>query len=121
MAEEDLPPEILELKQDIERARFPFRDQFEDLMRRPTMSWKIREHRGSLVDSLETTREIGGMEELVALINGQFELYGGTRRATPDQVHVEPYAPDPRCGWNTYIITVDGYGVWGMADGPAPQ
>lgn len=84
------------------------------------MSWKVREHRGSLAESLLTTREIGGMEELVALINGQFVLYG-TRTATPDQVHVKPYAPDPRCGWDTYLITVDDYGVWGMADGPAPR
>jgi serine/threonine protein kinase len=36
----------------------------------------------------------------------------------PEQISIEPYCFDKRTGWDTYLICIEGYGVWGMANGP---
>lgn len=69
---------------------------------------KIRQHRGSLTESLKTEREVPGREELVELIAESLRPFG--MDVKPEQVHLSAYA-------GTHIITVDGYGVWGFADG----
>lgn len=35
------------------------------------------------------------------------------------EMRVEPRGYDSRIGWDTHIVTVDGWGVVGMTDGPA--
>jgi hypothetical protein len=78
---------------------------------------RIREHRGSLAESMETVRVVNGSkEELFAVIQKSLEPFG--REITPDMLTVTPYHYDHRIEWDTYLITIDGYGVWGMADGP---
>lgn len=74
---------------------------------------KLRRHRGNLtVVEIEPT-----MHALVAEIRKSFQFWELERVVTPEQVHVEPYGPDPRTGWDTYIVTVDGLGVFGFTDG----
>ena len=77
---------------------------------------KLREHRGCLADSLTTVIEIDPtMDALVAAIKRALMHYVAV---SPDLVHVEPCGIDARIGWNTHIVTVDGYGVFGWTDGP---
>jgi hypothetical protein len=36
-----------------------------------------------------------------------------------EDLKVAPYGGvDKRCGWDTYIVTIEGYGVMGFTDGP---
>lgn len=77
---------------------------------------KVREHRGSLADSMRTVREVAGREELFKLIRETLAPFG--ELVEPEQIKIEPYGRDERIGWDTYLISVQGYGVWGMADGP---
>lgn len=76
----------------------------------------FREHRGLLVDSMLTVREVnlGDLRAYVAdVTGGEFH-----------DVVVEPYGVDgkaffdQRIGWNTYIVTAPGYGVLGFTNGP---
>ena len=75
-----------------------------------------REHRGSLSDSMATVVPLSSHAELVALVAAQLAPFGVLVK--PSAVHVKPYCYDARIGWDTYIVTIDGYGVWGMTDGP---
>ena len=34
------------------------------------------------------------------------------------QIHVKPYGYDDRINWDTHIVTIDEYGVFGFTDGP---
>jgi len=77
---------------------------------------KVREHRGSLDDSMATVREVKDRAELLGIIQEQLKPFEVS--VTHEQIHVEPYCRDERTGWDTWLITIDGYGVWGMADGP---
>jgi hypothetical protein len=78
---------------------------------------RIRIHRGSLADSMETVRVVNGSkEDLFAIIQKSLEPFG--REITSDMLTVTPYHYDSRIGWDTHLITIEGYGVWGMADGP---
>lgn len=77
----------------------------------------FREHRGLLADSILTVREITSLGDLRAYVA---DLTGGQFR----DVVVEPYGVDgkpffdQRIGWDTYIVTVPGYGVLGFTNGP---
>lgn len=78
---------------------------------------QAREHRGSLHDSMATAKPCATRAELLARVRESLEPYA---REVPDEaLHVEPYRFDERIGWDTYLVTIDGYGVWGMTDGPA--
>lgn len=77
---------------------------------------KIRQHRGSLSDSMETVRKVEDRAELVRVVQDSLRPFGVDVAA--DQISVTPYAKDERIGWDTHLIQVEGYGVWGMADGP---
>jgi hypothetical protein len=77
---------------------------------------KVREHRGGLAESMQTVREVKDRAELLAIIQEEARRF--QLDVKPEQLHVEPYGRDDRIGWDTYLITIDGYGVWGMADGP---
>lgn len=38
---------------------------------------------------------------------------------TPEMILVKPYGGmDERIGWDTYIVTIEGHGVYGFTDGP---
>lgn len=77
---------------------------------------KYREHRGNLKSSMETTIEIEGTKE--SLYNVILDSYD----CTIDMLHVSPYGGiDERTGWDTHIVTVDGYGVFGFTDGDLKQ
>jgi hypothetical protein len=65
---------------------------------------------------METVRQVHDLEELCQLIRAGLGQFGVP--LTPAMIHVEPYTYDARIDWDTYLITIDGYGVWGMSNGP---
>ena len=82
----------------------------------PTSEHLVREHRGTLADSMGTVQVVRDREHLVEVIRKSLAPFG--RPIEPEAITVEPYAFDKRIGWDTYIICIEGYGVWGMANGP---
>jgi hypothetical protein len=75
-------------------------------------------------------REVADLTELLELIAAEFDQFahiGGTITAEVIRkaIVIEPYGPpsdrtDHRNGWDTHIIVIQGYGVWGFASGPVP-
>lgn len=76
---------------------------------------KVREHRGGLSESMATVVEIEPtLEALTAHINALFQQMGPV--VTPDMIVIHPQGFDARIGWNTYLVAIEGYGVFGMID-----
>jgi len=75
------------------------------------MSFKYRDHRGSLADSMETVREFQTGKELADCVHGLWGMTG------EEKIEVNRFAFDKRINWDTYIVTADGSPV-GMTDGP---
>lgn len=61
-----------------------------------------REHRGSLVDSMKTVREMATFSELENHIQ---RIYG------PGEIIVTEYCYDGRIKWKTHIVSLDGRAV----------
>ena len=80
---------------------------------------RFREHRGGLSESLETTVEIEATK--VAIANRFNEALSGwpVPEATAEDVKVEPYGYDDRINWETHIVSIRGFGVFGFCDSPA--
>lgn len=79
---------------------------------------KIREHRELLSDSMNTIAEIAPTIEAVAkFIRERLKDFPGVQIA-PSLIHVKHYTYDDRIKWDTYIVTLDGYGVFGFTDSP---
>lgn len=74
---------------------------------------KYRDHRGSLDDSMATTRVFRTKKEFYDYIRESILPF----KFKPDGLICKWYAWDKRIKWNTYIVSLDGYGVLGMADG----
>lgn len=74
---------------------------------------KIREHRGSLGDSMSTVVEIDAtMAALQAHVKKVLAPFG--KNAT--MITVTNQGFDARIDWNSHIIEVAGYGVFGYCD-----
>lgn len=80
---------------------------------------KYREHRGGLSDSMATMVEVNGLQGLLWHLSKRAETYPSFPVVSEKTVHIEPYGFDDRIGWDTHIVTLDGYGVLGFTDGPA--
>lgn len=74
----------------------------------------IRQHRATLEESMKTVRPVRDRDQLVEIIRLSLVDWP----VKPKQIKVVPYGYDSRIGWDTYLITIDGWGVWGMANGP---
>ncbi|HEV8364576.1 MAG TPA: hypothetical protein VGQ52_13760 [Gemmatimonadaceae bacterium] len=78
---------------------------------------KFREHRGMLVESMETTVDVPDRPALIKHLQNILQIYYIAMQ--PDDLTVEPYGgTDARTGWDTYIVIVRGFGVIGFTDGP---
>lgn len=78
---------------------------------------KFREHRGDLAESMETVVELPDHAALLEHIRKLAEPWPTFPSVTAETVHIEPCGRDERIGWNTHIVTLDGYGVLGFTDG----
>lgn len=80
----------------------------------------FREHKGDLGKSMETTREVDGREGLVSLMRTRLAEFGFS--FPDDALKVTKYdGIDSRTGWDTHVVTIDGYGVAGFTNAPADQ
>jgi hypothetical protein len=81
---------------------------------------KLRDHRGLFEESMQTVREI---EPTKAALVADMEVALAPYNFTVDHeaVHVTPYVQDIRNGWDTYIVYIDNYGVFGYVDGPIEE
>ena len=79
--------------------------------------FKYRDHRGLLVDSMEAVKEFETKAALVEYLQGGIDKYGCGKYKCQN-ITIEPYGFDKRIGWNTHIVHLDGYGVFGFTDGP---
>jgi len=80
---------------------------------------KFREHRGGLAEAMETVVEVEGMRGLVAHMQKLAEQWPSMPVINVNTVKVKPYGFDSRINWDTHLVTVEGYGVFGFTDGPA--
>ncbi len=78
---------------------------------------KVREHRGSLNESMQTAFEVSSRAELTSAVQKSLGRFMITP-ITEDDIVVEPYGYDSRINWNTHIISVKGRGVYGFSNGP---
>lgn len=65
----------------------------------------FRQHRGDLVDSMLTVKEVHSLEDVQNIV----PLAG-------NELKCKWYAKDDRIGWDTWIIT-DQHGVLGFSNG----
>lgn len=81
---------------------------------------KLRKHRGTLYGSMETLIEFPGtMESLLAILREEFKKFPHMKHLlTADNIRVEYIGYDARIGWETYNVIINGFGVYGMTDGP---
>ncbi len=74
---------------------------------------RVREHAGTLVDSLTTVFNIDTKKELLDEINERMGLH-----LELDDIAFVYQGTDSRIHWDTYLVSVRGYGVFGYTDGP---
>ena len=75
---------------------------------------KIRQHRGGLKESMETVEEINSTMNSIALSISTALGF----KVAPNEIEIKPYAYDGRIDWDTYIVTINGWGIYGFTDGP---
>ena len=81
---------------------------------------KFREHRRLLSNSMATVVELAGRPELLAHVRRLFSDYGPSFPDAALRVELYDSSFDERIGWmQTWIVTIDNYGVVGFTDGPA--
>lgn len=86
------------------------------------MSFKFREHRGGLAESMETLVVMEDWNELAEYCKTKLSEWMFNIRI--EDVSVKPYAdnPDTRIGWDkTYIVMVEGWGPFGFTDKDVPR
>ena len=79
---------------------------------------RFREHRGGLASSLETVVTLRNKQALIDHVRKILDAYPGAPPVTPQTLHCRHLVFDPRSGWDTYLITLDDYGVLGFTDRP---
>ena len=82
-----------------------------------------RPHRSSLSASMAEAVDVDGFDGLVNHLREELWHWPTAMEFREDQVHVRPYIGfDDRVGWrDVHVVTIDGYGVMGFTEGPAPR
>ena len=79
---------------------------------------KFREHRGSLVEAMNTVINVQNKKDLIEIIKDQLSPYSHGLDINNETVEIKPCGFDDRIKWNTHILTLKGYGVLGFTDAP---
>jgi hypothetical protein len=80
---------------------------------------KFREHNGLLDDSMQTVVELPDGAALLQHLQNLLAPWDFP--VTPETLHVTHYAYDARIHWDTYVVTLDKYGVLGFTNCPVPE
>ena len=75
-----------------------------------------RPHRSTLTDSMSAVREFASLEELAEAMADELG-----RELAVDDLQLKFYGHDHRIGWDTYVLTLEGYGVLGFTDSPGHE
>lgn len=76
---------------------------------------KLRQHCGGLEKSMATTIEIEPTKEaLLAAVRASV----APLNVADDSLSVKPYGFDKRINWDTHIVEIQDFGVYGFTDGP---
>lgn len=76
--------------------------------------FRYRDNRGGLADSMATVQEFSDKENLLHYLTislGDYSKIFDINKTT-----IEPYGFDKRIGWNSHIVYLEGYGVFGFTD-----
>lgn len=82
---------------------------------------KFRPHRGSLEEAMTQVQEFASRADLIAYIKQELDPYSVEPHPLEryDRItRIGPYTKDDRIGWDTHVVLVNGYGVFGFTDGP---
>jgi hypothetical protein len=82
---------------------------------------KLRRHRGGYEESMETTIEIEPTKTALLKAIQDSALIGLPTDLTEDHLSVSQAGMDQRNGWDTYLVTIEGWGVYGYTDGPLKE
>ena len=79
----------------------------------------FRPHRELLCEAMKEVEEFRSRRELVAKLQADLDKYGKGKYDCK-QISITKYGTgiDERIGWDTYIVTLPGYGVLGFTNGP---
>ena len=82
------------------------------------MTFKYREHRELLVESMRTVKEFNGKDDLIRFLQHDLNRWG-VGKYDLNKITIEKYGDeiDTRIGWDTHIVHLKGYGVLGFTDG----
>lgn len=77
---------------------------------------RVRQHRGTLVESLKTVHEIPATkQDLADHINRVLDL---PVKFGPGSISILDQGFDDRIGWNNYLVIINGMGPFGYCDQP---
>lgn len=76
----------------------------------------FRPHKGSLDDSMRGCVEISDKAALLEIVKQDLSSYIHDLEISDETLEVKPYGFDVRTGWDTHIVTLKGYGVFGFTN-----
>ena len=79
-------------------------------------SFKFRPQRGGLSEAMAEVKTFQSKNELVDFIIESLKEFGHGCQINEDTVKIMKYVEDKRIGWDTHIVTLEGYGVFGFTD-----
>ena len=77
--------------------------------------FKYRDHRGSLADAMETVQTFEARSDLVKYLQSDIDKMAPGKYDC-QKITIEPYGFDERIGWDTHIVYLNGYGVFGFTN-----
>lgn len=77
--------------------------------------FKYRDHRGMLDESMDTEQEFDCKKDFINYLQKIVNKYG-MDNLDCNKITIEPYGFDDRIGWDTYIVFLGGWGVFGFTD-----
>lgn len=78
--------------------------------------FKFRPHRGTLTNSMSEVVELESKQALVDKVVSDLSDFEHELIINHNTVKLEPYGKDERVDWDTHIVTIDGYGVFGFTN-----
>jgi len=76
----------------------------------------FRPYRGDLAEAMSHVKSIRNREDLLSLMRKELKPYKVDVR--DDLLKIAYYYHDDRMDWDTYIVTLEGYGIYGFTNGP---
>lgn len=77
--------------------------------------FRYRDHKGGLAESLETTQEFTDRGALLEYLQRTLDRWCKAELDL-NKVTIEPYGFDERIEWDSHIVHLDGWGVFGFTD-----